>query len=431
MIKFLSIAIKDSKELLRDRKGLFLILGFPLFFMLIFGFAFGGMGQENETHNLAIVNYDQGAVFPTTNAKINFGNNLTTVLKDTKYEDSETHIFNVTKTTENNANNIIKNSNADALLIIPKNFSQAMVNLLSSNINQNALSSSSSSASSGPTSSNSNVTAKLIIRGDSSSVSFGVSQAILVGIIGNYQDQVVNNVKKSVSGSSSSQIEYIKTDVESASGTSSFTTFDFLAPGMMVFAILLLATTVASGLTREVESGTLKRLKLSKMRSFDLLFGGLIPWSLIAALQILILLGVAIAIGFHWQGGTNSIILAMIVAIIGGVASVALGMIIASFAQNDRQATNLGTLVTVPVSFLSGAFFQLPQVVMGNFMGNTVEIYDLLPWRHTLLALRRILIYGGNWNDISYQVAWMVVLTVILFSIGVVLFSKMRLQAEK
>ncbi|MDP3484640.1 MAG: ABC transporter permease [Methanobacteriaceae archaeon] len=431
MIKFLSIAIKDSKELLRDRKGLFLILGFPLFFMLIFGFAFGGMGQENETHNLAIVNYDQGAVFPTTNAKINFGNNLTTVLKDTKYEDSETHIFNVTKTTENNANNIIKNSNADALLIIPKNFSQAMVNLLSSNINQNALSSSSSSASSGPTSYNSNVTAKLIIRGDSSSVSFGVSQAILVGIIGNYQDQVVNNVKKSVSGSSSSQIEYIKTDVESASGTSSFTTFDFLAPGMMVFAILLLATTVASGLTREVESGTLKRLKLSKMRSFDLLFGGLIPWSLIAALQILILLGVAIAIGFHWQGGTNSIILAMIVAIIGGVASVALGMIIASFAQNDRQATNLGTLVTVPVSFLSGAFFQLPQVVMGNFMGNTVEIYDLLPWRHTLLALRRILIYGGNWNDISYQVAWMVVLTVILFSIGVVLFSKMRLQAEK
>jgi ABC-2 type transport system permease protein len=431
MIKFLSIAIKDSKELLRDRKGLFLILGFPLFFMLIFGFAFGGMGQENETHNLAIVNYDQGAVFPTTNAKINFGNNLTTVLKDTKYEDSETHIFNVTKTTENNANNIIKNSNADALLIIPKNFSQAMVNLLSSNINQNALSSSSSSASSGPTSSNSNVTAKLIIRGDSSSVSFGVSQAILVGIIGNYQDQVVNNVKKSVSGSSSSQIEYIKTDVESASGTSSFTTFDFLAPGMMVFAILLLATTVASGLTREVESGTLKRLKLSKMRSFDLLFGGLIPWSLIAALQILILLGVAIAIGFHWQGGTNSIILAMIVAIIGGVASVALGMIIASFAQNDRQATNLGTLVTVPVSFLSGAFFQLPQVVMDNFMGNTVEIYDLLPWRHTLLALRRILIYGGNWNDISYQVAWMVVLTVILFSIGVVLFSKMRLQAEK
>ncbi|MDO8870033.1 MAG: ABC transporter permease [Methanobacteriaceae archaeon] len=431
MIKFLSIAIKDSKELLRDRKGLFLILGFPLFFMLIFGFAFGGMGQENETHNLAIVNYDQGAVFPTTNAKINFGNNLTTVLKDTKYEDSETHIFNVTKTTENNANNIIKNSNADALLIIPKNFSQAMVNLLSSNINQNALSSSSSSVSSGSTSSNSNVTAKLIIRGDSSSVSFGVSQAILVGIIGNYQDQVVNNVKKSVSGSSSSQIEYIKTDVESASGTSSFTTFDFLAPGMMVFAILLLATTVASGLTREVESGTLKRLKLSKMRSFDLLFGGLIPWSLIAALQILILLGVAIAIGFHWQGGTNSIILAMIVAIIGGVASVALGMIIASFAQNDRQATNLGTLVTVPVSFLSGAFFQLPQVVMGNFMGNTVEIYDLLPWRHTLLALRRILIYGGNWNDISYQVAWMVVLTVILFVIGVVLFSKMRLQAEK
>ncbi len=46
-MKFLSIASKDLKELLRDRRGLFFILLFPLFFMLIFSFAFGGMGENN------------------------------------------------------------------------------------------------------------------------------------------------------------------------------------------------------------------------------------------------------------------------------------------------------------------------------------------------------------------------------------------------
>ena len=128
----------------------------------------------------------------------------------------------------------------------------------------------------------------------------------------------------------------------------------------MVFAILLLATTVAAILTREVESGTLLRLKLSKMRSFDLLFGGLIPWSLVAGAQVVILLVVAIILGLHWQGSFYSIILAIFIGIIAGIASISLAMIIASFAKNDRQAANLGTLIVVPTTFLTGSFFPPP-----------------------------------------------------------------------
>ena len=63
-MKFLSIAKKDLKELLRDRRGLFFILLFPLFFMLIFGFAYGNLGENNEPHNIAIVNYDHGVTMP-------------------------------------------------------------------------------------------------------------------------------------------------------------------------------------------------------------------------------------------------------------------------------------------------------------------------------------------------------------------------------
>ena len=81
-MKFLSIAIKDAKELLRDKRGLFFILLFPILFMVVFGFAFGGMGQSNTPYNLAIVNYDQGANLPSTNESTNFGDNLTQNLKD-------------------------------------------------------------------------------------------------------------------------------------------------------------------------------------------------------------------------------------------------------------------------------------------------------------------------------------------------------------
>jgi len=91
-MKFISIAIKDFKELIRDRRGLFFILLFPIFFMMIFGFAFGGMGQENTPQNIAVVNYDQGATLPT-GAVYNFGNNLTSGLIDANYVNSSVKLY--------------------------------------------------------------------------------------------------------------------------------------------------------------------------------------------------------------------------------------------------------------------------------------------------------------------------------------------------
>ncbi len=423
-MRFISIAKKDLKELIRDRRGLMMILLFPMFFMLVFGFAFGGMGQENEPHNIAVVNYDTGATMPGTGEQVNFGNNLTQVLQDSKYQDSDVHLFNVTQTTEADAAKKLKNRDVDAELIIPPNYSQSVVAFITSTIQQRTAPGTVSAP-------QANQTSTIIIRGDTSYIGFGVSQGILTGVMGQYQDKMATETQKVVLGTSGVDANsYLQSKVEGLPGTGAFTNFDFLAPGMIVFAILLLTNTVATGLTREVDKGTLTRLKLSKMTSFDLLFGGMLPWSLIAAAQVIILLAVAILIGFNWQGGLNSIILAVIVGIIGGIASISLGMIIAAFARNDKQASSLGTLISVPLSFMVGAFFQLPQMTIASLGGQSIQLYDLLPWTHVLNALRSTLTYGGGWGDISYQVVWAVILTIILFIIGLGLFSKNRLRAE-
>lgn len=425
-MKFLSIAKKDFKELIRDKRGLFMILAFPMLFMLVFGFAFGGMGPANQPYKLAVVNYDTGANMLGTGEQVNFGNNLTKLLGEIKYENSDMNIFNVTTTTENDADDKLKKQEVDALLILPENFSQSVMALMNSTILQMTTPVTLS------TPSQANITSTLIIRGDTGYINFGVSQGILVGVLSQFQDKLVVDTENSIRGTPGKESsEFIQTKVEPIAGTANFTTFDFVAPGMIIFAILLLTTTVATGLTREVEKGTLSRLKLSKMNSFDLLFGGMLPWSLIAACQVIILLGVAIIIGFHWQGGINSIILAIIVGIIAGLASISLGMIIAAFARNDRQAANLGTIISVPTSFLIGAFFQLPQVVLFNIWGQPFQIYDILPWTHALNALRATLTFGGGWSDIAFQVSWAIILTIILFAIGVFLFSRNRLKAEK
>ncbi|MCE7697916.1 MAG: ABC transporter permease, partial [Methanobacterium paludis] len=113
----MSIAVKDLKEIIRDRRSLFFILLFPMMFMLVFGFAFGNMGESNEPHNLAVVNYDQGTTL--SGEQVNFGDNLTTLLGDVKYQSSDVHMFNITKTNESTANQMVKQRDADAELIIP------------------------------------------------------------------------------------------------------------------------------------------------------------------------------------------------------------------------------------------------------------------------------------------------------------------------
>jgi len=223
---------------------------------------------------------------------------------------------------------------------------------------------------------------------------------------------------------------FIKSEVEAIPGTESFTTFDYIAPGTIIFALLLLATSVASTLAREVEKGTLGILKLTKMRSFDLLFGTLVPWSLIAIAQVIIIFIVAIMIGYHWQGDITSILLAIGIGIIGGVASVSLGLLIATFSKNEQQAASLSTMIAVPLSFVAGAFFPLPKVVIGNLFGQPFQIYDILPWTHGIYALRSVLTFGGGWDQIAYYVWMMIALTALLFAVGVVVFSKARLKAE-
>jgi ABC-2 type transport system permease protein len=412
-MKFISIAVKDFKELVRDRRGLFFILLFPIFFMMIFGFAFGGMGENNTPHNIAVVNLDQGTI-NSTGSNVNYGNNLTAELQDQNYpQNNDVKLFNVTTTSDSNAKDLLRTRTVDAELVIPANFSDSVQSLINNTI----------LSSTGQTSSANKITSTITISVDTSYIGFGVAQGTLVGYLSQYQQGIVTAI------TGAQPVQYINTSVQSVAGTSSFTEFDFLAPGMMVFAILLLATTVAAILTREVESGTLLRLKISKMRSFDLLFGGLIPWSLVAGAQVVILLVVAILLGLKWQGSVYSILLAIVIGIIAGIASISLAMIIASFAKNDRQAANLGTLIVVPTAFITGAFFPLPAEYV-NLFGHTFQIYDILPWTHTLTALRSVLVYGSGWSVVSSDVIISAVLALILFVIGVFLFSKTRLGAE-
>jgi len=450
-VKFLSLAIKALKQTIRDRRSLFFLLLFPVVFMVIFAFAFGSpssLGTGTAPHEIAVINLDQGATVSTNNTTqhINDGASFTQLLENITYTQTDTHMFNLNNVSSDQAQTMLKGRALDAVITIPENFSQAVISLANASARAETTSDIGLRVINGSTAQlpvnttlpkQSNVTAQVIVEGDTGSSAFGAAQGLIFNILEQYKSQIQATAIRQVDATlaqnqsqSNASIDYISAAVQPLTGTRSLTLFDYQAPGLIVFALLMQVSSVAQDLTRESDRGTLGRLKLSNMRSFDLLFGTLLTWIIIAVAQILLLLGVAVALGFEWSGGANSIGLAVLVGIIGGIASISLGLLLAAFTTNERQAAQLGVLIAVPVSFLTGAFFPLPNEILGTAFGTTFQVYDLLPWTQVADALRQILIYGSGFGAVAVYVGFAIVLTAILFVVGVISYSRVRLRPE-
>jgi ABC-2 type transport system permease protein len=445
-LKFIDITSKGIRENLRDRRGFVFLLGLPVLLIVLFAFAFGSgtfLSGGSLPHEVVVINNDAGIELAVNNTTqyVNYGATFAGVLENATAENSTTNLFHLNNVSLERAEQLLKSRNIDALIVIPENFSgafAAMVNnstrtAISSSVGQQVIANAGLSPVGGnvlganvtlPT--EQNITSTLFIQGDTGFVNFATSQILITSIF----DQYKNEVRANTTGSLTS--DYIPAETVPIAGTKSFSLFDYMVPGLIVFALLLQVSLVASSLVRDDEVGLLDRLKLSKMRAFDLLFGTFLTWTIITVGQIILLIAIAIVFGYKHQGDLSSLGLATLIGVLAGMASISLALIIASFTKNDRQAIGLSAMLSVPLGFMAGAFIPLPRQVLGEFGGRTYMLYDILPWTHAIAALRSVLTYGtGLSGDVVFEMTWLIVLTAILFVVGVATYSVVRLRAEK
>lgn len=438
-MKFVTIAVKGLKEIARDKELLAMTLLFPAVFMLVFGYAFGAGAGQNTPSDIVVLNDDAGTYLNYGDSEFFiFGENLTEVLRDLKYENSTVPMFILHNETREEALNLLMKRTVACIVTIPENFSEAMEATINSTIRITVTSLVGEAAMFNFTLPENeilselpeaeNITATVVIEGDMGYMSFGIAQSVIRGVLSRYIEVIQSEAREQVLQAFPEEIEvseelkHVSVEIESVSGTTEFTGFDYQAPGIIVFGLLMGSIGVAGALARETESQTLSRLKVSLMTSFDLLFGTLLPWALLAMAQLLILFGVAMVVGFHWVGGMSSLLIAILIGSIAGVACVSLGLLVAAFSKSEGKAGTLCTLVSVPLSFLIGAFFPLPS------QAEAVTVF--LPWRQAFMALLSVLSYGGQFQDVAPNIAAMILETAVLFTIGVIAFAKTRLKAE-
>ena len=189
----------------------------------------------------------------------------------------------------------------------------------------------------------------------------------------------------------------------------------------MILLIFLAAMTVA----REIETGTLRRLQMTPLTSFDLLAGITAALVLVGTVAFALAFAVALLVGFRSQG---PLWIAILVGAITCLSVIGLGMIVASFTRTVSQAFVVANFPMALMMFFSSVIYPMPKVIVFTVAGHAIGLYDVLPTTHAVAALNKILTLGAHVSEVVFELAALSLLSVLYFFIGVWLFKRVQLR---
>ncbi len=203
------------------------------------------------------------------------------------------------------------------------------------------------------------------------------------------------------------------------------TEYDIYAPGMIIFALLLIVPQTAMLVARELRWNTLRRLRLTPMHALELFAGISLAQMVVAVFQVVIVFVGAVALGFNNHGSLG---LAILVGLAVSFSAVGLGLVVACFVENDSQAINLGSVVAMLQVIFSGSFYRLPPMTVFTLAGYQIDLFDVFPATHGFSALRQVLSYGVGFDKVGFRLAATLVLSILYFGVGVLVFQRLRMR---
>ncbi len=141
-------------------------------------------------------------------------------------------------------------------------------------------------------------------------------------------------------------------------------TSDIMIPGLAGVILVFIGTIITSlGVVRERQSGTLEQLAVMPLRTRDVFLGKIVPYFVVATVDLAIVLGVGIAIfGVPFRGSPLVFALGALEFLF---VTLGLGVLISSVSQNQGQAIQLAIMTLLPQVLLSGLIFPLSSIVVG------------------------------------------------------------------
>ncbi len=235
------------------------------------------------------------------------------------------------------------------------------------------------------------------------------SNPIRIGYVTSTVDAVVDNYNSRVVGQTNAV-----TVERQAVDTENVRFIDFLTPGMVGMMIMWVNLGVGFLLVTWREQGILRRLGVTPLSPGSLIASQAVSFALISLTQTVIILSMGFFI-FDVEV-TGSYLWLALTVLLGVLAMLSVGYIIASLLKTVTSVNAVINLVAFPMIFLGGSYFPLdtPPVM--------APLVNAIPLTHLNDALREVVNHGGGLGDLwlswTILAAWIVsgfVLSIRLF----------------
>ena len=185
----------------------------------------------------------------------------------------------------------------------------------------------------------------------------------------------------------------------------------YLAPGILAWGIAISGVFGAAGTLVDLKRDKLlRRLRVTPASAGRFISARITVNLLVAVIQAAVFLGAAASVlGLRLSAWTW---FAIPLVLLGTFAFLAIGVVVGSIAKTSPGAAGLSNLVTMPMAFISGAFWQVE--AMPGWM---VQIAQFSPMTHLNLAVQRVVSLGeppaAVLPHIAYLAGFAVVVTLI------------------
>ncbi|MHA1974896.1 MAG: ABC transporter permease [Candidatus Hodarchaeales archaeon] len=432
------IFIRSIKQTLRSPAQLSLIFAFPMAFVLVFAFLFGGSGNGSPSVlTIGFINNDDGELINTWKTEFDnytkpwssndtidplthgFGRFFIDSLKHKTGLELNNKTYNIREfSDETTAIKALRSQALSLVVSIPYDFSYGIL----SGINSRSMIVNGSLIVNTSVLLNTNVSLTFI--GDTGYQSFqkGITElqdALKIFTSHFYGvDLPAGDFKVVVDNVASYELGQ----------------FDYFMAGFFTFGLVLSASNVAGILGKEREKNTLDRLKLSEMRPIEFLGGITLTQIVTTGNQLLVMFFATYLFGFKGRGDP---VFAFFVTLLTILPVLGIGFFVAAIIPNGKEAASVISILSAPFGFLSGSFIPVPEIALiPNFVPTgtgslrALQLWDFFPFYSSTTAVREILLFNYTLEQELFNLVFLVIGGLIFFTFGLFFFVKRVFKAE-
>ena len=192
----------------------------------------------------------------------------------------------------------------------------------------------------------------------------------------------------------------------------------FMIPGLIgliLSAIMGIVTSTA--VVRERERGTIEQLIVTPIRSWELIVGKILPYTILGLFDMV----AVIAVGHWWFGVPvrGSLVLIFLLSALFLLSGLGIGLFVSTIADTQQEAILTVFMTVLPSVFLSGFIYPL------EAMPFALQVIGyLIPLRYFLIIIRALMIKGVGLDAILPEVILLAIFGVVIMGGAALRFRK-------